>query len=103
MSPQDVEPVDFSCQIEAELNGLVTLAELIRERDDPAGLRDGFYLGLSEMIESSSDRIKKMLEPMYAYCHLGTCTRRQGNPLGYRAAGARASTPGGCFPGRKIP
>jgi hypothetical protein len=59
------EREDFSSEIEMELRQLITLAELLRELEDPPETRKNFFLGLSEMIEGHVDRIAKMVDATY--------------------------------------
>lgn len=66
---KELEPDDYSSEIDAELNQLIALGELIRKVDDPAETREGFFCGLGDMIAAAADRIKEMVGPTYTDCY----------------------------------
>ena len=63
-----LEPYDYSSEIAMELDQLIALGELIRKVEDPPETREGFFLGLGDMIAGYADRIKEMVEPTYIDC-----------------------------------
>ena len=63
-----LEPYDYSSEIDTELAQLVALGELMRKVDDPPETREGFFLGLGDMIAGYADRIKEMVGPTYTDC-----------------------------------
>jgi len=61
---KEIKPQDFSSEIDAEFDQLISLSELLIKLEDagPGEMRSGTFYGIGGIITGGADRIKSMLD-----------------------------------------